>query len=88
MLSTRLAFSVDLATFSHSSDNTDMPKTTPKLEARLARIEKELADLKAALPKKGTTPWYRQIVGDFAGDPAYSEIIRLGQQIRRGKRRG
>jgi len=65
-----------------------MPTTTQQLEARLARIEKELAELKAALPKKSGEPWYRQIVGDFSGDPVYAEILRLGQQIRRGKRKG
>jgi hypothetical protein len=33
-------------------------------------------------------PWYRQIVGDFAGDQAFAEIIRLGQKVRRGKLKG
>jgi hypothetical protein len=58
------------------------PRSTPQLEERLARIEKELAEIKAALPTKRAEPWYRQIVGDFAGDKAYREIIR------RGKRKG
>lgn len=54
-----------------------------ELEIRLARVEKELANLQAQLPGKSKQPWYRQIVGDFAGDKTYTEIIRLGQRIRR-----
>jgi hypothetical protein len=64
-----------------------MPTTTHQLEARLARVEKELAELKAALTRRRADPWYRQIVGDFAGDPVFAEIIRLGRQARRGKRK-
>jgi hypothetical protein len=64
-----------------------MPTTTRQLEARLARVEKELAELKAALTRHRADPWYRQIVGDFAGDQAFAEIIRLGRQARRGKRK-
>jgi hypothetical protein len=67
---------------------TNMPQTTQKLEARLARVERELAALKATLPKKHAEPWYRQVVGDFSGDKAYVEIMRLGRQVRSGKRKG
>ncbi len=66
----------------------NMPRSTQQIEARLARVEKELAELKAALGVKPSEPWYRQIVGDFAGDKAYAEIIRLGRLIRRGKLKG
>jgi hypothetical protein len=66
-------------------DNNNMSKTIQQLEARLARLEKEFAELKASLGRKQGAPWYRQIVGDFAGDPAYAEIVRLGRQIRAGK---
>ena len=60
--------------------------TLPKhLETRLTRIEQELAELKAALKARRTGPWYRQIVGDYAGDEALREIARLGQRIRAGK---
>jgi hypothetical protein len=44
-----------------------------------------LAELKAALKARRTGPWYRQIVGDYAGDEALREIARLGQRIRAGK---
>jgi hypothetical protein len=60
--------------------------TIPKqLETRLARIEQELAELKAALKGRRAGSWYRQIVGDYAGDEALREITRLGQRIRAGK---
>lgn len=66
----------------------DMPKTLQQFEARLARIEKEIAELKASQTHSRAEPWYRQVVGDFADDEAYLQIIRLGKQIRRGKLRG
>lgn len=61
-----------------------MSKTMQQFEARLERLEKELAEVKATLVRKPEVPWYRQIVGDFAGDEAYAEIVRLGRQIRMG----
>ena len=62
-----------------------MTKTNQQIEARLTRLEKELAELKATLDQKQGVPWYRQIVGDFAGDKAFAEIVRLGRLIRAGK---
>lgn len=65
-----------------------MSQKTQQIEARLARVEKELAELKATLAGRPTEPWYRQIVGDYAGDKALAEILRLGRLIRRGKLKG
>jgi hypothetical protein len=64
-----------------------MSRNTNQIEARLARVEKELAELKTALagPRKR---WYREIVGIFAGDPAFAEITRLGRLIRQEKIKG
>ena len=62
-----------------------MPKTAKQLEARVTSIEQDLAELKAALNVRGTQPWYRRIVGDYAGDAALAEIVRLGRRIRSGK---
>lgn len=64
-----------------------MAQKTSPLEARLARVERELAELRTALADRQNKPWYRQIVGDFAGDEAFAEIVRLGRLIRRGKRK-
>jgi hypothetical protein len=67
------------------SDNSSMAQTTKQLEARLDRVEKEVAESKAALAGKQRKPWYREIVGSFAGNEALAEIIRLGRLIRQGK---
>jgi hypothetical protein len=65
-----------------------MAQTTRQLEARLERVEKELAELKASLGAQQAKPWYEQIVGDFAHDEVFAEIVRLGRLIRRGKLKG
>jgi hypothetical protein len=62
-----------------------MTTTTQQLERRLALVEKELVELRQALAVKPVEPWYRQIVGSFADDKAFAEIIRLGRLIRAGK---
>jgi hypothetical protein len=63
-----------------------MPTTTKQLEARLERVEKELAELRRVVLGQQAKPWYEQIVGSFAGDEAFAEIIRLGRLIRAGKK--
>ena len=65
-----------------------MSKTTEQLEARLARVEQELAELKATLTGKRAARWYQRIVGDFADDKAFAEIARLGRLARSGKLKG
>jgi hypothetical protein len=65
-----------------------MSKAIVQIEARLERLEKELAEVKASLAKDAGVPWYRQIVGDFAGDEVHAEIVRLGRLIRAGKLKG
>jgi len=65
-----------------------MSKAIEQLEARLERLEKELAEVKAALAAKPGVPWYRQVLGDFAGDEAYAEIVRLGRLVRARKPKG
>lgn len=70
------------------AQNGSMAERVRQLEARLRRMERELAALKVALARKDSAPWYRQIVGSFAGDKAFAEIVRLGRLIRRGKLKG
>jgi hypothetical protein len=65
-----------------------MPQNTRQLEARLERVEKELAELKAALTGNRGKAWYREIVGAFAGDKEFAEIVRLGRLIRQEKIKG
>ncbi len=62
--------------------------STQELEARLTRLEHELAAVKASLSKRKAAPWYRQILGDFEGDKDHREIVRLGRLIRSGKLKG
>jgi hypothetical protein len=61
-----------------------MATNSRSVKDRLDSVEKELADLKTSLSKRTRQPWYRQIVGGFAGDSDFAEIIRLGRRIRRG----
>lgn len=54
------------------------------VEERLARVEKELAELKsrvssAAAPRAN---WIETISGSFKDDPDFAEIVRLGKEIR------
>ena len=65
-----------------------MPRNSNQLDVRLSRVEKELAELKAALAGRTRKRWYREIVGVFAGDPAFAEITRLGRLIRQEKMKG
>ena len=62
-----------------------MGQSIKDVEQRLRQVEKDLAEIKAALASGSEQPWYRQIVGTFANDPVYAEIVRLGRLIRRGK---
>jgi hypothetical protein len=64
-----------------------MASKVQQLESRVAKLEKELLELKARLRNGDRVPWYEQIVGAFKNDPAYAEITRLGQAIRRAERR-
>jgi hypothetical protein len=64
-----------------------MPTNTKQLEARLERVEKELAELRRVVLGPQAEPWYRQIAGCFAGDEAFADIVRLGRLIRAGKRK-
>jgi hypothetical protein len=44
-----------------------MSKTIQQIEARLERLEKEVAEVKVALVQKPGLPWYRQILGTSRG---------------------
>ena len=51
------------------------------VEARLAKVERELAVLKAKFPRDKSN-WIADITGSFKGDPDFKEIVRLGKELR------
>jgi hypothetical protein len=72
----------DLAAIQQLRDNDRKSQSARQFEARLERVEKELAELKSKLAGKSAKPWYEEIVGCFKGDEAFAEITRLGRLIR------
>ena len=60
------------------------------VEQRLARLEKEVEQLKAAVVQQQATkktPWWHEIAGDFEGDAMFEEIVREGEKLRRRQRK-
>ena len=64
------------------------PETAIELESRLAileaKVERLQRELAAVVPD--ARPWWQQIVGTFADDPAYEEAMRLGREYRESLR--
>jgi len=62
--------------------------TNKELENRIAVLEAEVALLKNKVEKKDETkkPWWEEIAGTFADDPAYEEAMRLGREYRLSQR--
>ena len=52
-----------------------------EIEQRLAILEKAVAALQKQAQAAHDNPW-RSIIGHFANDPIYDEIIRLGREYR------
>ena len=50
-------------------------------EARLAKLERELAILKAK-EGSGESNWISEITGSFRNDASFEEIVRLGKEMR------
>ncbi len=59
-----------------------------EVEERIAVLEKEVAVLKQKIEKeeKSKLPWWKQIAGTFADDPAHEEAMRLGREYRLSQR--
>jgi hypothetical protein len=61
--------------------------TTQQLEARLATLEQEMAQVKQMLTPTGQSlaiqPWWEKIAGSFADDPDFDEAERLGREWRK-----
>lgn len=55
------------------------------MEARLAAVEKAVAELQRRLPPaKGA--WWERVVGSFKDAPAFEEVLRYGRAIREADR--
>ena len=54
------------------------------IEDRVRALESEVAQLKRRLERSPspTDPWWKEVTGAFAGDPAFQEAARLGRQWR------
>ena len=59
-----------------------------EMEKRISVLESELALLKQKFEKieKKELPWWKQIIGTFADDPAHEEAMRLGREYRLSQR--
>lgn len=60
----------------------------PDVNQRVASLEKELESLKQKVKRleKKDLPWWKQIIGTFANDPAHEEAMRLGREYRISQR--
>lgn len=61
---------------------------TVPLRDRVEALESEVARLKAQLESRSAAsqPWWEQIWGSFAGDPAFQDAMRLGREYRHSQR--
>ena len=60
---------------------------TSSVEQRLKALEDEVAALKQKVNGgKDDRPWWKQISGAFAGDPAFLEAMELGRKWRESTR--
>jgi hypothetical protein len=64
------------------------PETPIKLEARVAVLEAKVEQLQRKLKADdpNTKPWWEDVVGAFADDPAFEEAMRLGREYRESLR--
>ena len=56
-----------------------------ELESRVAVLEAKVDRLQRSVAPDGE-PWWQQVVGAFADDPAFEEAMRLGREYRESLR--
>jgi hypothetical protein len=63
-------------------------ETPIKLESRVAILEEKVIQLQRKLEAVApeAKPWWQNIVGAFADDPAFEEAMRLGREYRESLR--
>jgi hypothetical protein len=64
------------------------PETPIKLEARVAVLEAKVEQLQRKLKASdpNAKPWWEDVVGAFADDPAFEKAMRLGREYRESLR--
>lgn len=62
--------------------------TSVEIEKRIESLEAEVAMLKSKVEKtvEKKKPWWEEIAGTFADDPAHEEAMRLGREYRESQR--
>lgn len=58
--------------------------TKTSLEERMAAVEEAITQIQQQIANPKTSNWLEQISGSFKDEPAFEEILLLGQAIRRG----
>lgn len=62
-------------------------KSMASVEERLAKLEQEIADLKAqAASRPLKRGWLKSVEGSFKDDPDFLEIVKLGKEARDAER--
>ncbi|MBX3287865.1 MAG: hypothetical protein KF855_00845 [Acidobacteria bacterium] len=58
------------------------------IDSKILFLEKEISSLKQKVERleKNDLPWWKQIIGTFADDPAHEEAMRLGREYRVSQR--
>ena len=60
-----------------------MTSVPEQLEERITYLEAEVAQLKNEVKSNSSAkPWWEQLAGTFADNPAYDEAMRLGREYR------
>ncbi|MCT7994789.1 hypothetical protein [Laspinema olomoucense] len=54
------------------------------LEERMAAVEAAITEIQEQIAPTQSMNWLEQITGSFKDEPAFEEILALGQAIRRG----
>ena len=61
--------------------------TDVTIEARLVAVEIAIEDLRRKVEVRAAAPdWLDRIIGSFADEPAFEEVIRLGREFRMADR--
>jgi hypothetical protein len=55
-------------------------------EARLEAVERDLAELKVLVRRTpGARPWYERTIGSMKDYPEFTEVVRLGRELRKAE---